>query len=90
MGDTHTLVPGWVRVVGTFDPEAPNGTPAALPEGTEVVDSKPTSADPGALIWFNGNLHRWDIGAVERIVTAKAEELRGLLLNSLGAQDFDL
>lgn len=90
MGDTHTIVPGWVRVVGVFNAESPQGSPDALPEGTQVLSAKPASAAPGDLVLVGDTLFRWDVGALDRIVTAKAEELAGLLRNSAAAQDFDL
>lgn len=83
MGDTHTLHPGWVRAVGSFDPKAEPGSAQAAPEGTVTADALPTvAATAGDHVWVDSILYRWDEGAIETIMQAKAAELAGVLRNS--------
>lgn len=82
VGDTHTLVPGWVRVVGTFDIDT-------IPEVAQVLDVLPGSGSVGDFVWCNEKLYKWSIGMLEEIMQGKAQELAGMLRN-VDLMDFDL
>jgi hypothetical protein len=90
IGDTHTITPGWVRIVGNYDPEATAGATNALPTGTEFVETRPATGTAGAFIWWQGQLYQWQEGILDQILRGKAEELAGILRNSLASQDFEL
>lgn len=90
MGDTHTLVPGWVRRVGSFDPTAEPGTPTAAPPSTPMLDNLPVSGEVDQHVWVKGALYRWDVGEIRRVTEGKADELAGLLRNSESIGDFTL
>jgi hypothetical protein len=83
VGDTHTLLPGWVRVVGTYDINN-------LPEGTQILDTLPESGTESDRIWCNNKLYRWSLGMVEEIMRGKAAELAGVLRNSAAMENFGL
>ena len=82
LGDTHTLNPGWVRIVGdydetTFEPTAPRSTgkPADAPD----LEVNPTGQhfDTSAGVGY-----RWDEGEVLRIARGKVDELMNIKRNS--------
>jgi len=82
LGDTHTLHPGWVRVVGDYDEatvsaDIPRGSgrPAAAPDANTNPSGQVYDTDTGTL-W------RWDAGELAHIETAKAHELLTLLAHS--------
>lgn len=89
VGDTHTLTAGWVRVVGKYS-QTPLMDQSPLPEGTQVLTQKPSSGQEGDLIYVNETLYRWDIGMVESVMRAKAQELSDLIRNSQATVDFEL
>lgn len=84
IGDTHTLRPGFVRVVGSYSDDLEAAIPGQqpLPTGTVTSDQLPESAVEGAQYWVNQTLYRWDAGELARIMRGKAEELSGILRNS--------
>jgi hypothetical protein len=86
VGDTHTLNPGWIRVVGTHNPGQPN----TLPEGTDIVTALPPTGTEGQTVFFVDHLYRWDIGMVELVMRGKAQELGGLLFNADASLSFEL
>lgn len=82
LGDTHTLNPGWVRIVGdydqsTFEPTAPRGTgkPSAEPDW----EANPTGQYYDTA---TGIGYRWDEGETLRIARSKVDELCGVIRNS--------
>jgi len=80
LGDTHTLTPGWVRVVGDY-------TEATLPADVPRASGRPTdppASNPSGQIYDTqtGTLWRWDAGELAHIETAKAQELLALLAHS--------
>jgi hypothetical protein len=83
MGDTHTLVPGFVRVVGDYNADN-------LPEGAALATELPESGEPGDMVYIDPTLYRWDIGALETIMQGKANDLAGLLRNSEATVAFTL
>lgn len=85
LGDTHTLDPGWVRVVGTFDFNA-----GSVPEGTTKVTALPATGEEGDHVWYKEALYRWDKGVLLTILEGKAAELENLLKNSATLQTFTL
>lgn len=89
MGDTHTLQPGWVRVVGDYSPTPSEGQ-EPLPEGAQTVAELPASGAIGDQVYVAPSLYRWDMGDVERILLGKAEELAGLIRNSAAIANFEL
>ena len=82
LGDTHTMNPAWVRVVGdynadTFEPSAPRGTgkPTAAPD----VEANPS------LQYYDtasGVGYRYDDGEVSRIAAGKVSDMLGIINNS--------
>lgn len=83
LGDTHTLHPGWVRIVGdynaeTFDPTAPQteGKPSGEPDWETNLNGQHYDT-------LTGIGYRWDKdGEVIRIARGKAEELLNIVRNS--------
>jgi len=78
LGDTHTLNPGWVRVVGDY-------TEATLPADVPRASGRPTDPPASNRQCFDsdtGTLWRWDAGELARIETAKAQELLAILAHS--------
>lgn len=79
---THTLDPGWVRVVGTYDEasfeaSAPRGT--AIPATEPDLETNPTGQ------FFNtatGKGYRWDEGEALRIARDKASEMKSIIAGS--------
>lgn len=97
VGDTHTLVAGWVRCVGSFDPDAPEGMSNAAPAGTptEVSEGVPVDAGTeGDYRWVRRadgvHLYRWDPGWIETLLRSKAEELAGLLRSADAVAEVDI
>lgn len=91
VGDTHTLQPGWVRVVGDYSPTPdPDSKQTALPEGCQIVSEKPATGNPGDLIYVDPTMYRWDEGMLEGVMKAKAEELAGLIRNTAAIADIEL
>lgn len=90
LGDTHTLAPGWVRVVGdytaeSFEPDAPRGSgrPTAPPA---VGDTTGMYFDTATGIGY-----RYDAdGETGRIARGKVDEMLRILANSdaLAGLDF--
>lgn len=89
IGDTHTLQPGFVRVVGDYA-EDPGVGQDALPEGTVVLESLPPTGAPGDQVYVAPTLYRWDVGMLETIMRGKAEELAGLIRNSEAIGNFEI
>lgn len=89
VGDTHTLQPGWVRVVGDYSP-TPNEAQSGLPEGAQILEALPASGGIGDHVYVAPTLYRWDVGMVESTMRAKAEELAGLIRNSTAIANFEL
>lgn len=83
IGDTHTLTPGWVRVVGDYNADS-------LPEGTTIVEILPATADVGDTAYMGDTMYRWDEGMLETILKGKAQELADLIRNSTALNDFEL
>lgn len=83
IGDTHTLVPAWVRVVGTYAADA-------LPAGCTEVDGLPATGEEGQLVYLAPTMYRWELGLVENVMAAKAGELAALLNNSAAIASFEL
>lgn len=82
LGDTHTLNPGWVRIVGdydgnTFEPSAPRGE--GKPTGEPDWQANPTGQFYDTA---SGIGYRWDEGETLRIAKARAEELCNIARNS--------
>lgn len=93
MGDTHTLAPGWVRVVppsGTTWTLGDTAMPRNLPEGCEPVDALPEVGVEGQQVFFNEQVMAWSLGVVETILRGKAEELAGILRNAEQLGDLNL
>lgn len=89
IGDTHTLQPGWVRVVGDYSPTPAEGQDS-LPQGAVEALSLPLTGTEGEMVYVSPVLYRWDAGMLESIMRAKASELAGLLRNAAALVDFDL
>ena len=89
VGDTHTLVPGWVRVVGDYSP-TPSETQKNLPDGTQILELKPATGEPGEYIYIDPTMYVWREGMLEDIMRGKAEELAQLLRNSAAIGDFEI
>ena len=83
IGDTHTLQPGWVRVVGDYNIDT-------MPENAVAALALPISGSVGDLVYVEPTLYRWSEGMLEDIMKGKASELAGLLRNSLALGDFEL
>lgn len=82
LGDTHTMNPAWVRVVGdynadTFEPSAPRGIgkPTAPPDVAENPSKQyyDTAAGVG---------YRYDNGEISRIAEGKVNDMLGIITNS--------
>lgn len=82
IGDTHTLQPGWVRVVGTYHEEN-------LPTGA-VIGTLPATGNVGDMVFTGEHLYRYDAGMLEGVLQTKANELAQLLRNSTAIGDFEL
>lgn len=83
---THTLKPGWVRVVGTYDD-------ASLPPEVARVTGKPTEpAAPGAKAYdpASGIQYSYSVGEVEGLRQAKCEELLAIVAQSSAIDDLDI
>lgn len=83
---THTLLPGWVRVVGTYDD-------ASLPPEVARVSGKPTEpAEPGAKAYDTvaGIQYSYSLGEVEALRQAKCEELLAIITQSSAIAELDL
>lgn len=89
IGDTHTLVPGWIRVPGNFKLVAEVGQ-LGVPPGTRPLDALPAEGTVGENVWVQDKLYRWDEGMLEGILRAKADELAGILRNSSALTSFEL
>lgn len=83
VGDTHTLLPGWTRVVGDYNE-------SNLPPNAKVMDALPNTANVNDQVYVDPTLYRWDEGMVESIMRGKAKELGDLLRNSMALADFEL
>lgn len=83
VGDTHTLVPAWVRVVGDYNADN-------LPAGATIASTLPATGNEGDQVYVEPTLYRWDIGMIEAIMRNKAEQLAGLIRNSEQLKTFDL
>lgn len=84
-GGTHTLKPGWVRVVGDYTNET-------VPEEVPRVQSKPTTAgdiDDRAYDEVTGILYRFDMGEIERVRQAKCDELLAIINQSQAFAELD-
>lgn len=79
LGDTATLVPGWVRLPPASGAVHQEGT---LPAGTVTVDNLPQTGTPGDMAFVNGTLYRWDKGIVQTLLETKVAELATVLKNS--------
>lgn len=89
LGDTHTLHPGWVRIVGdydhtTFEPTATRGP--GVPVDPPDLIANPTGQHYDT---DTGTGYRWDEGEVLRIAKSKVEELDRILANSAPISGID-
>jgi len=89
LGDTHTLNPGWVRIVGdydetTFEASAPRGTgkPTAEPDWT-------TNPEGQYYDMASGIGYRWSEGETLRIAKGKVAELANIVSNSSAISGID-
>lgn len=82
LGDTHTLQPGWVRIVGDYDPHTFEST-APRGEG-RPADPPDFDANPTGQYYdtTTGIGYRWDEGEVLRVAKGKVQELERILANS--------
>lgn len=82
LGDTHTLSPGWVRIVGdydanTFEPTATRG------DGKPVTEPDLIENPTGQYFdLLTGIGYRWEEGETIRIARGKVTELMNILRNS--------
>lgn len=83
IGDTHTLQPGWVRVVGDYAADT-------VGEGVTFSDVLPATGQPGDKVYIEPYLYRWDIGIIESTLQEKAKELAGILRGTDSLANFDL
>lgn len=88
LGDTSTLLEGWVRVVGDYS-ATPEGNQKPLPTDIVIADALP-SVPETEFAYILGTLYRWDKGVLETIMQGKAEELQRLLRASNSLADFNL
>lgn len=82
LGDTHTLHPGWVRIVGDYDQDTFEAT---APRGQgKPTDPPDWSTNPKGQFYDEdtGIGYRWDAGEALRIARGKAEELCTIVRNS--------
>lgn len=79
LGDTATLVPGWIRV-----PPASQATTDAttVPDETYFAVALPATGTLGQLVYVNETLYRWDMGVARQIAEGKIIELQTVLQNS--------
>lgn len=82
LGDTHTLNPGWVRIVGDYDNETfeqsavfANGKPAGEPDW----ETNPTGQHFDT---FTGVGYRWAEGETLTVARGKVEEMLNIIRNS--------
>lgn len=82
LGDTHTLNPGWIRIVGDYDAGTFEST-AARGEGRPVSEPE-WATNPTGQYYDNtsGVGYRWDEGEVLRIAKGKVTELMNIVANS--------
>lgn len=75
LGDTHTLNPDWVRIVGTYTAADFTATGTGKPSkpGTDGDEYFDTASEIG---------YRWDEGEVLRIARGKADEMGRIRSNS--------
>ena len=91
LGDTHTLKPGWTRIVGQYDQES---FEASAPRGTEKPVAEPDWATNPTGQFYNtatDQAWKWDSeGEVFRLAKAKVEEMMNIIRNSapLAGLDF--
>lgn len=79
LGDTATLVPGWVRTV----PASQTTVDATnLPEGTIIATALPATGTVGQFVYIDPTLYRWDAGVALQIAEGKIVELQAVLQNS--------
>ncbi len=80
LGDTCTIQPGWVRVVGDYDA----GT---VGDDFDLVTVVPAEKNTAGKVYntVTGIAYRWDEGCLERIRQGKAKELQDLLLQQADA-----
>jgi len=83
IGDTHTLLPGWVREQVTASKEE-------LPEGYVVMDTLPETGNDGDLVFVDPIPYRWDKGMVQTVCETKAEQMFALIKNSEALLDFEM
>lgn len=79
---THTLNPGWVRIVGDYDAETFEPTASRSlerPSGEPDWDTNPTGQHYNAA---TGIGYRWDEGEVLRIARSKVDDLISIISNS--------
>ena len=88
LGDTSTLVAGWVRVVGDYS-TTPEGAQRALPENA-WLEERPKKPAIGDHAYVDNTLYRYDGGMLESIMQGKAEELQRLLRSSEALAIFTL
>lgn len=84
LGDTHTLKPGWVRIVGDYDASTFEPT-AARAMGKPVAGVEPDWESNPTGQHFDtetGIGYRWDEGENLRVARGKVQELLALLRNS--------
>lgn len=84
-GGTHTMKPGWVRVVGDYDADT-------FAADAERVTGKPTADAPVDTQVFDtveGVGYRFDMGEIERIRQGKCDELRNIINQSAALADLD-
>lgn len=86
---THTLNPGWVRVVGdydieTFDQSAPRGE--GVPQGEPIWDVNTAGKYYDTA---TGIGYRWDKGEKVRIAHGKVDELLSIIANSNVLSDIE-
>lgn len=84
-GGTHTLKPGWVRIVGDYNEDTFN---ADAPRVTE----KPTEAgefNAQAYDTTTGIGYRYDMGELERIRQGKCDEMLAIINQSSQLADLD-
>lgn len=75
LGDTATVQPGWVRMVGDYNDDT-------LPEEYERSAVALVGNNASGLYYntVTGTAYRWDIGCLEQIRLGKAAELLSILL----------
>lgn len=91
LGNTHTLLPGWVRVVGdydatTFEKTAPRGT------GKPPADTPPDRAVNPTGQYYDeaeGVGYRWDEGVAMTVAKGKVDELVAIARNSAPLSGID-